>query len=82
MKNLEEELLGEEVKKFKKEHPEWDSGELREIDKDLRQRHSYRDKSGRVRNIRILNFSDLDTYDEEGNLLPFEDTITYEDSAF
>lgn len=79
---MNEELLREELKKLKQKHPEWDSGELREIDKDLRQRHSYRDKNGKVRNIRILNFSDLDTYDEEGNLLSFEDTITYEDNAF
>jgi len=79
---LKEELLKEEVKKFKKEHPEWDNGKLRDIDKDLRQRHSYRDKSGKVKNIRILNFSDLDTYDEEGNVLLFEETITYKDNAF
>lgn len=32
--------------------------------------------------MKIVNFSDLDTYDKEGNVLLFEDTLTEEDNIF
>ena len=32
--------------------------------------------------MREINFSELDTYDEEGNLLSFEDTLTEKDNIF
>jgi len=80
---MNEKLLEEALKKFKKEHPEWDQGELKDLDKDPRQRHTYRDANGKMKHIKVVNFSDLpSSYDENGDEIPFEETLTDEDKAF
>ena len=82
-KKLNKKKLQEALKKFKKEHPEWGEGELRDIDEDLRQRHTYRDANGKMKHVTVVNFSDLPPItDEDGNEVPFEDTLTEEDRAF
>ena len=80
---MNEEKLKKALTKFKKEHPEWDTGELRDIDKEPTQRHRYRDANGKWKQVTVLNFSDLAPItDEDGNEIPFEDTLTEEDRAF
>ena len=80
---MDKKKLKEALKNFKKEHPEWDTGELRDIDEDLRQRHTYRGPDGKMKHVTVVNFSDLPPItDEERNEVPFEDTLTEEDRAF
>jgi len=69
---IKEKELKKAEEEFKKNHPGWGRGELRDIDEDLRQRRTYRDGSGNFKHYTTVNFSDLDIEDEEGNLIPFE----------
>ncbi len=77
---MDEEKLQRELEKFRREHPEWGKGELRDLDEDPRERFTYRKPDGSYGHDTILSYSDMPLEPDEEDT--FEEDLSQDQNFF